>query len=188
MHTILLVNKCPSMLGCSSLFPSETAFLIHSLFQLQKYMLSRRRMTNATSQFFFFFLLVGCIKDSEQYFFFFSKKRTELEVRYTLYCVHVHNRCVSSVLFQLFFHITHEGIHDQRPLAVATNINSARALFLAAEGNACFFFFHLISRSHFSHPNFTNCKLQNTRMLTDTDHSRVRCSPIDSVKKTRDPK
>ncbi len=42
------------------------------------------------------------------------------------------------------------------------------------------FFFHLISRSHFSHPNFTNCKLQNTRMLTDTDHSRVRCSPIDS--------
>ncbi len=27
--------------------------LIHSLFQLQKYLLSRRRMTNATSQFFF---------------------------------------------------------------------------------------------------------------------------------------
>ncbi len=57
-------------------------------------------------------------------------------------------------------------------------INSARALLLAAEVTR--FFFHLISRSHFSHPNFTNCKLQNTRMLTDTDHSRVRCSPIDS--------
>ncbi len=59
-----------------------------------------------------------------------------------------------------------------------TNINSARALLLAAEVTRVFF--HLISRSHFSHPNFTNCKLQNTRMLTDTDHSRVRCSPIDS--------
>ncbi len=47
-------NTFPSMLGCSSVLPSETAFLIHSLFQLQKYLLSRRRMTNATSQFFFF--------------------------------------------------------------------------------------------------------------------------------------
>ncbi len=60
-----------------------------------------------------------------------------------------------------------------------TNINSARALILAAEVTRVFFF-HLISRSQFSHPNFTNCKLQSTRMLTDTDHSRVRCSPIDS--------
>ncbi len=53
MHTILLANTFPSMLGCSSLLRSETAFLIHSLFQLQKYLLSRRLMTNATSQFFF---------------------------------------------------------------------------------------------------------------------------------------
>ncbi len=68
-----------------------------------------------------------------------------------------------------------------------TNINSARALLLAAE-EVTFFFFHLISRSHFSHPNFTNCKL-HTHMLTDTDLWRVRCYPIDSgithkVKKT----
>ncbi len=34
MHTILLANKFPSMLGCSSLLLSERAFLIHSLFQL----------------------------------------------------------------------------------------------------------------------------------------------------------
>ncbi len=67
-------------------------------------------------------------------------------------------------------------IHDHRPLA----------------GNACFFFFfHLISRSHFSHPSFTNCKL-HTRMLTDADLWRVRCSPIDlgfthKVKKTPGP-
>ncbi len=37
-HTILLANKFPSMLGCSSLLPTERAFLIHSLFQ---YLLSR---------------------------------------------------------------------------------------------------------------------------------------------------
>ncbi len=102
------------------------------------------------------------------------------------------NRCISSVLFQLFFHITHEGILDHHPLA-GYYINSARALFLAAEVTRVFFVFHLISRSHFSNPNFTNCKLQNTHMVTDTDHSQVRCSPIDSgithnVKKTRDPK
>ncbi len=68
--------------------------------------------------------------------------------------------------------------------------NSARALFMAAEV-ACFFFFYLISRSHFSHPNFTNCKL-HTCILTDADLWRVQCSPIDTgithkVKKTRDP-
>ncbi len=35
MATILLANKFPSMLGCSSLLPKERAFLIHSLlFQL----------------------------------------------------------------------------------------------------------------------------------------------------------
>ncbi len=43
--------------------------------------------------------------------------------------------------------------------------------------------------SHFSHPNFTNCKL-HTRVLTDADLWQVRVSPIDSgithkVKKTR---
>ncbi len=43
--------------------------------------------------------------------------------------------------------------------------------------------------SHFSHPNFTNCKL-HTCVLTDADLWQVRVSPIDSgithkVKKTR---
>ncbi len=48
------------------------------------------------------------------------------------------------ILSELFFHITHEGIHDHRPSAC---INSARALLLATEvaRHAVFFFFlHLI--------------------------------------------
>ncbi len=55
-------------------------------------------------------------------------------------------------------------------------------------------FFTPYSRSYFSHPNFTSCKLQNTHKVpTHTDHWQVRCSPIDSgithnVKQTRDPK
>ncbi len=86
------------------------------------------------------------------------------------------NRCISSVLFQLFFFSHHSWSNPW----LQYYINSARALFLAAEEvTRVFFFFHLISRSHFSHPNFTNCKL-HTRMLTDTDLWRVRCSPIDS--------
>ncbi len=88
------------------------------------------------------------------------------------------NRCVSSVLFQLFF-FTSLMKESMITVRLQYYINSACALFLAAEVTRVFFFFHLISRSHFSHPNFTNCKL-HTRMLTDTDHSRVRCSPIDS--------
>ncbi len=81
------------------------------------------------------------------------------------------NRCVSSVL----------SLMKESMITVRLQyyINSSRALSLAA-GVTLFFFFHLISRSHFSHPNFTNCKLQNTCMLTDNDHSRVRYSPIDS--------
>ncbi len=89
------------------------------------------------------------------------------------------NRCVSSVLFQLFFHITHEGIHDHRPLAVGYYINSARALLLAAEVTRVIFFSSTLFPAH----TFLILILQTasyTRMLTDTDHSRVRCSPIDS--------
>ncbi len=150
MHTILLANTFPSMLGCSSLLPSEAAFLIHSLFQLQKYLLSRRRMTNATSQFFFFIssqlrllrlpfwttitiLFVGCNKDSEQ-FFFFSKKRTELEVHYTFLPACSITGASLQFCFSFFFHITHEEIHDHRPLAV---------LHLLRPRSACFFFFTL---------------------------------------------
>ncbi len=156
MHTILLANTFPSMLGCSSLLPSETAFLIHSLFQLQKYLLSRRRMTNATSQFFFFIssqlrllrlpfwttitlLFVGCNKDSEQ-LFFFSKKRTELEVRYTLLRV-----CsitgASPVFFFSAFFSHHSWRSPWSPSVCSTNINSARALLLVAEVTCFFFFF-----------------------------------------------
>ncbi len=69
-------------------------------------------------------------------------------------------------------------------------INAARALLLSAEVmRACFFFFQLISRSHFSHPNFTNCKL-HTRMLTDADLWHVfsdRLCITHKVKKTWDP-
>ncbi len=99
---------------------------------LKVYLLSQRQMTNATcfftisSQFRLLPLpfwttitifFVGCNKD---WAFFFSKKRTELEVCYTL----LHASSITGA-FHLFFHITHEGIHDHRPLAVGYYINSA---------------------------------------------------------------
>ncbi len=65
-------------------------------------------------------------------------------------------------------------------------VNSARALLLATEVARhavvfFLFFFTPYSRSYFSHPNFTSCKLQNTHKVpTDTGHWQVRCSPIDS--------
>ncbi len=70
-------------------------------------------------------------------------------------------------------------------------INSARTLLLAAAVTRVFF-----SSTLFPAHTFLILILQTasyTRMLTDADHSRVRCSPIDSgithkVKKTRDPK
>ncbi len=51
---------------------------------------------------------------------------------------------------------------------------------------------HRCRKQTYALANFTDCKL-HTRMLTDTDLWRGRCSPIDlgithNVKKTRDPK
>ncbi len=43
-------------------------------------------------------------------------------------CVY-NNRCVSSALFQLFFHITHEEIHDHRPFALAVLTLTSPALY-----------------------------------------------------------
>ncbi len=72
-------------------------------------------------------------------------------------------------------------------ISVCLQYYSARALFLAAE----------VTRvTLFPTHTFLILILQTasyTRMLTDTDLWRVRCSPIDSgithnVKKTRDPK
>ncbi len=57
------------------------------------------------------------------------------------------NRCISSVLFQLFFHITHEWILDHRPLA-GYYINSACTLFLAAEVTRFFFLFFTLFPAH----------------------------------------
>ncbi len=134
-------------------------------------------------------LFVGCNKDSEQLFFLAKNAQNYKFV--TLYCVRVSITGASlQFCFSFFFHITMK--ESMITVRLQYYINSTRALFLAAEVTRVFFFFHLISRSHFSHPNFTNCKL-HTRMLTDTDLWRVRCSPIDSgithkVKKTRDPK
>ncbi len=173
-HTIILANKFPYMLGCSSRLPTERAFLIHSLFQLQKSTCCHGAGRLMELCRFFFFILsqlrllclpfltifVACNKDS----FFFCKKCTEKELRYTLLCA---CSITDASLLRVFFHITHESIQDHCLLAVACYINSARALLLAAEVT---FFPHLISCSHFSHPNFTNCKLQNTRILPDTDH------------------
>ncbi len=75
--------------------------------------------------------------------------------------------CVSSDFLQLFF--SHHSWRN--PWSPPVSVCSAHALFLAAEVRS------LISSSHFSHPNFTNCKL-HTRMVTDADLWRVRCSPI----------
>ncbi len=118
------------------------------------------------------FLLV-VIKTRSNYCFFFSKKRTEFTESLLQFC---------------FSSLMKESMITVR---LRYYINSARTLFLAAEvtRKACFFFFHVISRSHFSHSSFTNCKL-HTCMLTDADLWWVRCSPINSgithkVKKTQ---
>ncbi len=125
MYTILLANTFPSMLGCSSLMPSETAFLMHSLFQLQKSTCLHGDGWLMQLRSFFFssrvnfdcyvwttitILFVSCNKDSEQ--FFFAKKLTELEVRYTL----LRACSITGASLLLFFNIT----HDHRPLAVLT--------------------------------------------------------------------
>ncbi len=88
------------------------------------------------------------------------------------------NRCVSSVLFQLFFHITHEEIHDHRPLAVLLTLTPPHSA-SGGWGNACFFF-TLFPAHTFLILILQTASYKNTRMLTDADHSRVRCSPIDS--------
>ncbi len=121
------------------------------------YLLSQRPMTNANSQYFFshlesastvaftllnynndmsYFLLV-VIK--EQYIFL--EKNAMNKKCITLYCVHVQEqvRLFFSFVSAFFSHITHKGIHDYRPLAVAYYINSARALLLAAEVMRAFF-------------------------------------------------
>ncbi len=130
-------------------------------------------------------LFVGCNKDLEQLLFFSKKTHRIRSSLYFTACM-FNNRCISSAIY--FTSLMKESMIT---VHVQHNINSTSARFLAA-GVARVFFFHLISRSHFSHLNFTSCKLQNTRMLTDADLWQVRCSPIDSfthkVKKTRDPK
>ncbi len=85
------------------------------------------------------------------------------------------NRCVSSVLFQLFF----TSLRKEFMITIHLRyyINSTHARFLAAD--LVFLFFHLISGSHLSHSSFTNCKL-HTHMLTVANLWRVRCSPINS--------
>ncbi len=183
------------MLGCSSLLPSETAFLIQSLFQFQKYLPSRDGWLLHLRSFFFssrvnFDCYVYTLNYNNETFCNNNKKTHR--IRSLLHFTPFNKRCVSSVLFQLFFFtsLMKESMITVR--FAGYYINSACALLLVAEVTHSFFF-HLIYRSHFSHPNLTNCNLQNTRMLTDTDHSRVQCSPIDSgithnFKKTRDPK
>ncbi len=49
---------------------------------------------------------------------FFNKKHTELEVCYTLLRVCSITGVSLQFCFSFFFHITHEGIRDHRPLAV----------------------------------------------------------------------
>ncbi len=85
-------------------------------------------------------LFVGCNKESEK-LFFFSKKRTELEVRYTL--LHVCSITGASLQFCFsFFFFTSLMKESMITVRLQYYINSARALFLAAEVtcNACFFF------------------------------------------------
>ncbi len=117
-------------------------------------------------------LFVGCNKESEQLFFCKKTHRTRSALHFTA-CV-FNNRCVA-------FFFTSLMKESMITVRLQYYINSARALLLAAEVTrvVVVVVFHLISRSHFSHPSFTNCKLQNTRMLTDTDLWRLRCSPLD---------
>ncbi len=154
MHTILLVNKFPSMLGCSSLLPSETAFLMHSLFQLQKSTCCHGDGWLMQLRSFFFFiwsqlrllrlpfwttitiLFVGCNKDSEN-FFFFSKKRTELEVRYTLLCACSITGASLQFCFSFFFS-HHSWRNPWSPSACCTTLTPP-VLFPAAEVTRVFF-------------------------------------------------
>ncbi len=84
-------------------------------------------------------LFVGCNKDSEQfiYLFFLQKTHRIISSLHFTACV-FNNRCVSSVLFQLFFS-HHSWRNPWSPFACSTNINSARALLLAAEVTRVFF-------------------------------------------------
>ncbi len=109
-------------------------------------------------------LFVGCNRLGAIFFF---AKNTELEVRYTLLRV-FNNRCVSSVLFQLFFPYHSWSNPWSRPLADCY-INSARALFLAVKVTRVFFFLPPYLPLILFHPNFTNCKLHthtHTHWLT----------------------
>ncbi len=133
------------MLGCSSLLPTEIAFLIH--YSSFKSLLATRWILPLYIHFCLSFFFTSLMKDSM---------------------------------------ITDRPLVLTPPTLCFLRLRSRATLF--------FFFFTPYSRSHFSHPNFTSCKLQNThKMPTDTDHWQVRCSPIDSgithnVKQTRDPK
>ncbi len=129
-------------------------------------------MTNATSQFFFFspsrvnfdccvyptimILFVGCNKDSEQLFFCKKKHRTTSALHFTA-CV-FNNRCVSSVLFQLFFtfHIT---------VLLQYYINSCF-------WRLCFFFFFFINIFYFfSHTSHNITSTQNKQNKTTDTYS-----------------
>ncbi len=169
MHTILFsihVRLLFSLADWKSLNP-----LINPA--LKVCLLSQRRMTNATSQFIFFHLeststvtfnllnynnATVVIKTVS--YFIFSKKCTYLEVRYTLLRACSITGASLQSCFSFFF-LTSLMKESMITVRLQYYINSTRTLFLAAEvtRNACFFFFHLISRSHFSHPSFTNCKL-----------------------------
>ncbi len=129
------------MLGCSSLLPTEIAFLIH-----------------------------------------YSSFKSLLATCYPLDLTSLYSFCLSF----FFTSLMKESMITDRPLV----LTPPALCFLRLRSRATLFFFSY-SRSYFSHPNFTSCKLQKTHKVpTDTDHWQVRCSPIDSgithnVKQTR---
>ncbi len=135
------------MLGCSSLLPTEIAFLIH-----------------------------------------YSSFKSLLATCYPLDFTSLYSFCLSF----FFTSLMKESMITDRPLVLTPP--ALCFLRLRSRATLLLFFFTPYSRSYFSHPNFTSCKLQNNCQLpTDTDHWQVRCSPIDSgiahnVKQTRDPK
>ncbi len=123
------------MLGCSSLLPTEIAFLIH-----------------------------------------YSSFKSLLATCYPLDFTSLYSFCLSF----FFTSLMKESIITDRPLVLTPP--ALCFLRLRSRATLFFFFFTPYSRSYFSHPNFTSCKLQNTHKVpTDTDHWQVRCSPIDFV-------
>ncbi len=148
------------MLGCSSLLPTDRCdvpVLAESNFNNASHVMHLTALT------FLLSLSTICMKEVQT---------EEVPLDFTS----LYSFCLSF----FFTSLMKESMITDRPLVLTPpalcllRLRSRATLFF-------FFFFTPYSRSYFSRPNFTSCKLQNTHKVpTDTDHWQVRCSPIDS--------